>query len=332
MEAGGLVIVGSERHESRRIDNQLRGRAGRQGDVGETKFYISFEDDLMKLFGADKLQMLTSIMKFPDDMPIEAKMLNNAIETAQKRIEGIHYSSRKNILEYDDVVNKQREIIYSQRSNVLDVENIDDVVMPMVKTLIEENISRYFNSEENVNIQDINDMLNSIFNVEEIINEKEIEGLEQEEIQEYILKKINSIYQDKKKNMEEKNILPEYINLLRQLILHVVDEKWIDHIGNISALKDGINLRAYGQVNPLEAYKMESFAMFSELIQSIKEDSVKSVFSVKDAVTNKEKVIKEDIVIINKDSNTSVKSKKEQNRNDLCSCGSGKKYKHCCGK
>jgi preprotein translocase subunit SecA len=354
IEAGGLKIIGSERHESRRIDNQLRGRSGRQGDIGCSKFYISFEDDLMKLFGSEKVNALATMVGLPEDMPIEMSILTSTIEKAQKRIEGINYSIRKNVLEYDDVMNKQRELIYGQRRDVLKTDDIKTMVISMVKTKVRSIVDIYFAQCDGIDEVDffaVNTILNDIFKIEDLIKKEEITTFEEEVIYNIILTKIEKEYLDKHNKAIENKTEEILQRIEKHLILTVVDEKWMDHIDNISGLKDGIGLRAYGQTNPVEAYKMESFTMFEDMADSIKEDSIKAVFSIKENVNNV-KLDNQDnlskitgyenpeLNVSNKSNVTTnkevrkepIKVEKVVGRNEPCPCGSGKKYKHCCGK
>lgn len=338
VEVGGLRIIGSERHESRRIDNQLRGRAGRQGDVGVTRFYISLEDDLMKLFGNDRLMNMVDALGLPDDIPLEQKMLTNAIETAQKRVEGRNYSIRKNVLEYDDVMNTQRNIIYGQRREVLYDDNIKEVVLKLASGKIEEVVSSFFsdaNSIDDINFEDVNLMLKNEFFIDNMLTKEDIDVLDDENIIKILSKKVEDLY-DTRHEVAKKDGTEEVLSLVeRQVILKEINEKWMDHIDAIENLKSGINLRAYGQTNPLEAYKIESFDMFEQLVNSIKNDATRAVFSLKkqDNVQN----VKLDIrnMKTNEDSeaaHTPRKVEKKVGRNEPCPCGSGKKYKQCCGK
>jgi len=354
IEAGGLKIIGSERHESRRIDNQLRGRSGRQGDIGGSKFYISFEDDLMKLFGSDKVNMLADMVGLPENMPIEMGILTSTIEKAQKRIEGINYSTRKNVLEYDDVMNKQREIIYGQRRDVLKTDDIKTMVISMMRSKVREIVDTYFANADGIDDVDyfaVNTMLNNTFNIDNLIVKEEIKSFEEEEIFNIIADKIEKEYLDKHEKAKANNSEEVLQHLEKHLILTVVDEKWMDHIDNISGLKDGIGLRAYGQTNPIEAYKIESFTMFEEMANSIREDSVKAVFSIRENVNNivipkqdnlskitgyenpELNVSNRSNVVTNKEAKKEpVKVDKIVGRNEQCPCGSGNKYKYCCGK
>ena len=345
--AGGLKIIGSQRHESRRIDNQLRGRAGRQGDVGETKFYISLEDDLMKLFGSEKMISMIEMLGIPEETPIEQKMLNNAIETAQRKVEGRNYSIRKNVLEYDDVMNQQREIIYSQRREVLETEDISKVVNQLSSSKISSIIEEYFANAESINAVDfesLNAVLLNLFGEENLLPKDDIEIMEEELIKNNLIEKIEKIYNDKHIKAKELNAEEMITRIERHLILNTVNEKWMDHIDAISQLKDGIGLRAYGQTNPIEAYKMESFGMFDELIKAIQEDATKAVFSIRPKTEKNlsTEIIKESTTNISnivtnegdgeKPKKAPVHVDKKVGRNELCPCGSGNKYKYCCGK
>ena len=331
VEVGGLRIIGSERHESRRIDNQLRGRAGRQGDVGVTRFYISLEDDLMKLFGNDRLMNMVDALGLPDDIPLEQKMLTNAIETAQKRVEGRNYSIRKNVLEYDDVMNTQRNIIYGQRREVLYDDNIKDVVLKLASGKIEEVVSSFFsdaNSIDDINFEDVNLMLKNEFFIDNMLTKEDIDVLDDENIIKILSKKVEELY-DTRHEVAKKDGTEEVLSLVeRQVILKEINEKWMDHIDAIENLKSGINLRAYGQTNPLEAYKIESFDMFEQLVNSIKNDATRAVFSLKkqDNVQN----VKLDIrnMKTNEDSeaaHTPRKVEKKVGRNEPCPCRKRKK-------
>ncbi len=347
--AGGLKIIGSERHESRRIDNQLRGRSGRQGDIGESRFYISLEDDLMKLFGSDRMISMIEMLGLPEDTPIEQKMLNGAIETAQKKVEGRNYSIRKNVLEYDDVMNKQREIIYSQRREVLNTDNIGDIVMSLAKAKITKIASTYFadaDSIDSVDFSALNAVLFNLFGEENILTKDEIEIMDVENIEEMLLEKVQGIYNERHEEAKKLNSEDVLNGIERYLILNTVNENWMDHIDNVSGLKEGIGLRAYAQTNPVEAYKIECYNMFEELINTIQEDATKAVFSVKPNQSNNnpqtvEKLEKSNNIInitTNEGGSTTpakrepIKVEKKVGRNDPCPCGSGKKYKQCCGK
>ncbi len=344
IQAGGLRIIGSERHESRRIDNQLRGRSGRQGDPGESRFYIAMDDDLMKLFGSDKMARIIDTLGIPDDMPIEQKMLTNTIEAAQKKVEGRNYSIRKNVLEYDDVMNQQREIIYSQRREVLECDNVYDIVKKLYVGIITSIVKEYFVNADSISSIDynaVNAVLRNLFGEDNIIKQEDVKILDEEDMTELLTQKIDAIYQMRVEEAKKLNIEAEFNKIAKYLVLNTVNQKWMDHIDAITALKEGIGLRAYAQTNPLEAYKIESFNMFEDLVKSIREESVKAVFSLKPKR-------KEEVVNVKMTNNVTnivtngggedtpkrkpVRAEKKIGRNDPCPCGSGKKYKNCCGK
>ena len=356
IEAGGLKIIGSERHESRRIDNQLRGRAGRQGDVGESRFYISLEDDLMKLFGSDKVQYLADMLGLPEDTPIEQKMLTGAIETAQKRVEGRNYSIRKSVLEYDDVMNKQRNVIYSQRRQILDSDSIEDVIKNITKNKIESIIELYMahlDRHEQVDLQGLNTTLQSLFAIEDLVSEQDAK-LDMEAVKKKVVDRIFKLYDKRKETFVKQGLEEQYNFIEKMMMLRTVDEKWQAHIDDMSHLKEGIHLRAYGQTNPVDAYKMESFDLFDEMSNGIKEDTIRAIFTVKynvdntNATMNKlgqsinkvEDFSKADVNVMKQASNVEqqqvkrepVRVEKTVGRNEPCPCGSGKKYKQCCGK
>ena len=323
IEAGGLKIIGSERHESRRIDNQLRGRAGRQGDPGSSKFYISLEDDLMKLFGSDKMMTIVDALGLPEDMPIEQKMLTNTIESAQKKVEGRNFTIRKNVLEYDDVMNKQREIIYAQRKEVLNTDDISKIVMQLARPKVKSIVDTYVSHADNIDAIDfttMNTMLSSLFAKENIISKEDIEILDNENVENILMEKIEKIYEDKHKEAKELESEEILNNIERFLILNTVNEKWMDHIDAISQLKEGIGLRAYGQTNPIEAYKIECFNMFEDLVSSIQEDATKAVFSLR-----AQKQEKYNNIVKEESGNAPVKRKpvraeKKIGRNEPCIC------------
>ena len=340
IEAGGLKIIGSERHESRRIDNQLRGRAGRQGDPGSSKFYISLEDDLMKLFGSDKMMAIVDALGLPEDMPIEQKMLTNTIESAQKKVEGRNFTIRKNVLEYDDVMNKQREIIYAQRKEVLNTDDISKIVMQLARPKVKSIVDTYVSHADNIDAIDfttMNTMLSSLFAKENIISKEDIEILDNENVENILMEKIEKIYEDKHKEAKELKSEEILNNIERFLILNTVNEKWMDHIDAISQLKEGIGLRAYGQTNPIEAYKIECFNMFEDLVSSIQEDATKAVFSLRAQKQEKyNNIVKEESktniknISTNENGNSSskkepVKVEKKVGRNEPCPCRLWKK-------
>ena len=357
LEAGGLKIIGSERHESRRIDNQLRGRAGRQGDPGVSRFYISLEDDLMKLFGSDKIQYLANMMGLPDDAPIEQKMLTNAIETAQKRVEGRNYSIRKNVLEYDDVMNKQRNIIYSQRRQILDSGSIEENIKNITKRLIERIINMYMahlDKHSEVDLDGLNTTLQSQFGIEQMVSADDVK-LGMDKLINKLITYVFEIYDKKKKSFEEQGLTEQYNMIEKLIMLRIVDEKWQDHIDNMDHLKEGIHLRAYAQTNPIDAYRIESSDLFDEMTSSIKEDTIRTVYTLRynknntnaavsilgSSVNKMDSFNKQDIGNMGgmttngeatKEKREPIRVQKTVGRNEMCPCGSGKKYKNCCGK
>lgn len=282
IDVGGLKIIGSERHESRRIDNQLRGRAGRQGDPGVSRFYISLEDDLMKLFGSDRIMALADMMGLPEDTPIEQKMVSNAIETAQKKVEGRNFSIRKSVLEYDDVMNRQRNIIYSQRRQILDADEISTDILKMAKTRINKLLDMYFMHVEHhheVDLDAVNVNLKAYFGIENMIGKEEVhEDLDM--LKDKVLEKATEKYMKKRDKFTKEGIIDSYNQLEKYIMLKNVDDKWMAHIDDMAHLKEGIFLRAYGQTNPIDAYKVESFDLFNDMVQSIQEDTLKTIFSI----------------------------------------------------
>ena len=286
------------------------------------------------------------MMGLPEDMPLEQKMLTNAIETAQKRVEGRNYSIRKNVLEYDDVMNTQREIIYSQRREVLNTENIEDIILQLAKGKTDKIVESYFKNIDNIDdidFETVNLMFNDLLKTENFIKKEDIEDLDTSEIYELVDKKVKALYEDKLKEAEKINAVEPIKKVQRYMILSVVNNKWMDHIDAISQLKDGIGLRAYGQKNPVEAYKIESYDMFESLIDSIQEEATKSVFALKvkknenyeDAYKKETKVNISNITTNENPEDVKkepVRVGKKIGRNQMCPCGSGKKYKNCCGR
>ncbi len=336
--AGGLAIIGTERHESRRIDNQLRGRAGRQGDPGESTFFLSLEDDLMRLFGGQKIQSLMNILKIDESQPIENKILTNSIESAQRKVEGQNFSIRKNVLKFDDVMNKQREIIYSQREKVLNGEDLKDYITSMIKDMINNIVNEYLPNtdvHDEWNIEGLRDNLLNVITTEDSLNYN-IEQLADIEKQDIISQLINTALD--KYNLKEIEIGSETMRELeRVVLLKIVDTKWMDHIDAMDELRRGIYLRAYGQKDPVIEYRMEGFDMFDEMISSIKEDTVRTLLTIKINSTDqpeREQIANPTSTNIGdqekKVKNVPVKSDKV-GRNEDCPCGSGKKYKKCCG-
>ena len=343
--AGGLKIIGTERHESRRIDNQLRGRSGRQGDVGESKFYIGLDDDLMKIFGGDAITRVYNTLGADENMPIQSRMISKAVENAQKKVEGRNFSIRKNVLKYDDVMNVQREIIYKQRREVLDGKDLHENIVNMITTIAEETVSTYIEGEDGktVNAESLNTEISNIFGIDiaEFINAHEkdsntiVEELEKQAIEKYQAKE-EEITSEKMRELE------------RVVMLKVVDEKWMNHIDSMDELKNGIGLRAYGQQDPVVKYRTEGMDMFEEMVANIKLDVVKILMNIRKQngdVKRQEaaKITGAALEAINsvdggkkintpEYSQTVVNEGPKIGRNDPCPCGSGKKYKNCCGR
>ena len=333
--AGGLKIIGTERHESRRIDNQLRGRSGRQGDVGESKFYIGLDDDLMKIFGGDLITNVYNTLGADENMPIESKIISKSVETAQKRVEGKNFSIRKHVLQYDDVMNTQRELIYKQRKQVLDGENLKQNIINMMHSVIEELINMY-SLEEVVNVEALKEEIRVTFGLEEI---EALKGkFDEQKLKEELEQKVLEKYEQKEQEIGEQDLR----ELERVVMLKVVDQKWMDHIDAMDELKDGIGLRAYGQKDPVVQYRIEGTDMFDEMIYSIKHDVVKILLNI-----SKQKEIRRTetarITNASLDNINDVDGQKRANvtvvkkgpyvgRNDPCPCGSNKKYKNCCGR
>ena len=337
-EAGGLFIVGTERHDSRRIDNQLRGRAGRQGDPGETRFYISLEDDLMRLFGGERVTNMMERMKIDEDMPIENKMLTKAIEQAQTTVESRNFQSRKSVLEYDDVMNKQREIIYGQRKQVLDGMDVKGIIMNMMNTAISHQVENAFMGQEHLDMASCRELLR---NVEGLyfpkyavrFDENQLAAMEAADFTEAFTAAAADYYEKKEAEITS----PIMRELERVVLLRVVDEYWMDHIDAMSDLRQGIRLRAYAQTDPIIAYKKESLDMFEEMIAAIQEETVRRLYSVrlqKNEEVKRERVAKGMTESVGGDGTVKKQPRKvaKIGRNDPCPCGSGKKYKQCCGR
>ncbi len=330
--AGGLKIVGTERHESRRIDNQLRGRSGRQGDIGESRFYISLEDNLMKLFGSDRIQNLANALNMPEDMPLEMKMLTNTIETAQKNVEAQHFAARKRVLQYDDIMNEQRHIIYSERRKVLDGGNMREHIMSMMKRAVDGTVDSYYGAHNEVSDKSsFENYVKETFNVD---YEAKIES--PDKIKEELLKLVQEKYEEKEKEIGEDKIR----ELERVVILRNVDEKWMDHIDGMEQLKEGIQLRGYGQRDPVVEFRYESYEVFNEMTDNIDQDVVKTMLHlVPRENVSRVQIVKNMMTNLNEANKAGtekakpkVKSSSEKvGRNDPCPCGSGKKYKKCCG-
>ena len=342
IEAGGLKIVGTERHESRRIDNQLRGRSGRQGDIGESKFYIGLDDDLMKIFGGDAITKVYNTLGADENMPIDSRIISNAVENAQKKVEGRNFSIRKNVLKYDDVMNAQREIIYKQRRVVLDGENIHDNIIAMID-FVAENISNMFieGETQELNIESLNTEILNVFGIDMLDfikdNKNNVQAISDE-----LKKRAMEIYEQKEQDIGS----DEMRELERVVMLKVVDEKWMNHIDSMDELKNGIGLRAYGQKDPVVQYRLEGFDMFDEMVNDIKYDVTKILMHIRQqGETKRQETVKitgaaleaihsvDGGAKIGTDVDRTIRNEGPKiGRNDPCPCGSGKKYKNCCGK
>ncbi|MDE3840130.1 preprotein translocase subunit SecA [Bacillus methanolicus] len=334
-ELGGLAVIGTERHESRRIDNQLRGRSGRQGDPGVTQFYLSMEDELMRRFGSDNMKAMMERLGMDDSQPIQSKMVSKAVESAQKRVEGNNFDARKQLLQYDDVLRQQREIIYKQRDEVLESENLREIVESMIQSVIERNVEAYAPShedEEQWNLQGIIDFVNGNLLQEGDLTINDIRGKEPEEISEIIFAKVKERYDEK-----EEMLGPEQMREFEKVIvLRAVDSKWMDHIDAMDQLRQGIHLRAYGQIDPLREYQSEGYAMFENMIASIEEDVAKYIMKAEIRNNLERQEVAKGHAVNPKEGGEKPKKKpivKKINigRNDPCFCGSGKKYKNCHG-
>ncbi|AIE61341.1 preprotein translocase subunit SecA [Bacillus methanolicus] len=334
-ELGGLAVIGTERHESRRIDNQLRGRSGRQGDPGVTQFYLSMEDELMRRFGSDNMKAMMERLGMDDSQPIQSKMVSKAVESAQKRVEGNNFDARKQLLQYDDVLRQQREIIYKQRDEVLESENLREIVEGMIQSVIERNVEAYAPSHEDQdewNLQGIIDFVNGNLLQEGDITINDIRGKEPEEISELIFSKVKERYDEK-----EELLGPEQMREFEKVIvLRAVDSKWMDHIDAMEQLRQGIHLRAYGQIDPLREYQSEGYAMFESMVASIEEEVAKYIMKAEIRNNLERQEVAKGQAVNPKEGGEKPKKKPivktiDIGRNDPCYCGSGKKYKNCHG-
>ncbi|HAR7426633.1 TPA: preprotein translocase subunit SecA [Staphylococcus aureus] len=337
-ELGGLAVIGTERHESRRIDDQLRGRSGRQGDKGDSRFYLSLQDELMIRFGSERLQKMMSRLGLDDSTPIESKMVSRAVESAQKRVEGNNFDARKRILEYDEVLRKQREIIYNERNSIIDEEDSSQVVDAMLRSTLQRSINYYINTaDDEPEYQPFIDYINDIFLQEGDITEDDIKGKDAEDIFEVVWTKIEAAYQS------QKDILEEQMNEFeRMILLRSIDSHWTDHIDTMDQLRQGIHLRSYAQQNPLRDYQNEGHELFDIMMQNIEEDTCK--FILKSVVQVEDNIEREKTTEFGEAKHVSAEDGKEKvkpkpivkgdqvGRNDDCPCGSGKKFKNCHGK
>ncbi|MGL4742640.1 MAG: preprotein translocase subunit SecA [Sarcina sp.] len=337
-EAGGLKIIGTERHESRRIDNQLRGRSGRQGDPGESRFYVSLEDDLMRLFGSDKVIAIADKLGLEDDEAIENGMVTKTIENAQKKVEGNNFDIRKSLLGYDDVINKQREIIYRQRTEVLEGEDLKASISSMIESIVSDAIALHINDddedEREASSKLLLNYLEDLFLPVGTYTPNEISSKDTEELQEILVDKANELYSQKEESIGSDQMR----EIERVILLKIVDTKWMDHIDNMDHLKQGIGLMAYKQQDPVQAYQQQGSDMFEEMVDSIQKDTVKYLYHVRiqSEAPQREQTFKETAATHGSDDKPAkkepLKSDKVAGRNDACPCGSGKKYKNCCGR
>ncbi len=340
-DLGGLHVMGTERHESRRIDNQLRGRSGRQGDPGSSQFFLSTEDDLLRLFGSDRIQAIMETFHFPDDMPIQHPMINRAVENAQRQVESRNFEIRKHVLEYDDVMNKQREIIYARRKKLLDEENLKQTALKMIAETIDEAIDFHINPNEypeNWNLDDLSSYLQAMFG-QEVMGKIDLDTINAKSLKEMVKDKALKLYQQR-----EDEFGPEVLRRLERIVmLNVIDNMWRSHLLEMDYLKEGIGLRAIGQRDPLVEYKREAFQLFKGLISDIKTDTVKLLYNARIATESEQQKERKTVyanVTTSGPKKTSQQAKtsrsqegkKKVGRNDPCPCGSGKKYKKCCGR
>ncbi|MBW6408876.1 preprotein translocase subunit SecA [Clostridium weizhouense] len=334
-ELGGLKIIGTERHESRRIDNQLRGRSGRQGDNGESTFFISLDDDLMRIFGSERIQGVVDKLGLEDDEAIESKLVSKSIENAQKKVEGNNFDIRKTLLGYDDVMNKQREVIYKQRSEVLEGQDVKEEILHMLKDVIKDAVYTHIKGEaEDCREEFLHLMvsLNDLCIPPNSVNLPALENLSKDEITESLYETAVKFYEEKENEFTSERLR----EIERVVLLRAVDTKWMDHIDNMDNLKQGIGLRAFKQVDPVQAYQMEGSEMFENMIDAIKEETIKLLFHVRvEKAPERERVVKE-TGAVHGDSPSApvgpVRNPQKFGRNDLCPCGSGKKFKNCCGR
>ena len=331
---GGLKIIGTERHESRRIDNQLRGRAGRQGDPGESRFYISLEDDLMRLFGSEKLMGMFNALGVPENEQIEHKMLSKAIENAQMKIETNNYGIRENLLKYDEVMNEQREVIYEERRRVLDGENMRNVIMKMITDIVENAVDLSISDEqtpEEWNLTELNSLLLSIIPLPPITLNEDQKKMKKNELKHMLKESATKLYEAKEAEFPQAEQIRE---LERVVLLKVIDNKWMAHIDDMDQLREGIGLQAYGQKDPLVEYKMSGYEMFDAMTASIREDTVRTLYHIRvEQKVEREPAAK--VTGTNKDASPQAPQKRETRKiypNDPCPCGSGKKFKQCCGR
>lgn len=334
-EIGGLAVIGTERHESRRIDNQLRGRSGRQGDPGMTQFYLSLEDDLMRRFGSEQMKSMMTKLGMDDSTPIQSKMVTRSVESAQRRVEGNNFDARKRLLQYDDVLRQQREVIYQERNEVIEAESVKDVLQKMIQGVIDRTVDAHTANENAAewHLKGLEDFLGANLLPEEVLTVADFEGKDAEEIKDIISEAVFARYEEKEEEMTEERMR----EFEKVILLRAIDTKWMDHIDAMDQLRHGIHLRAYGQTDPLRAYQSEGFAMFEDMVLSIENDA--SRFAMKAEI--RENLEREEVAkgkAVNPEEGEQKPKKKpirrsvNIGRNDPCPCGSGKKYKNCHGK
>jgi preprotein translocase subunit SecA len=334
LKSGGLYIIGTERHESRRIDNQLRGRAGRQGDPGLTRFFLSLEDDLLRLFGSDRISGLMNTFGMEEDVPIESGLVSRAIESAQKRVEGRNFDIRKHVLKYDDVMNSQRTAIFKQRQQILETRDVTEIMIEMFEEVIETMITAHINFEHYEEEREYAKLCDQFYAVFEVkLDAKAIEEFKMEELFEHLLEEAKKAYNAKREAIGEE----VFLNLQKYIMLKMIDDSWKEHLTAMDDLEEGIGLRAYGQKDPLVEYKIEGTQMFEEMINGIKESVIGMLFKLRPVEKEPEEIKpKKQLIYTNRDDSVSQKTVRRDaakvGRNDACPCGSGQKYKKCCGK
>jgi preprotein translocase subunit SecA len=329
-DLGGLYVLGTERHESRRIDNQLRGRSGRQGDPGESRFYVSLEDDLMRLFGAENIEGMMDKLGMDDSVPIEHKLITRSIENAQRKVESRNFDIRKHVLEYDDVINQQREVMYSERDKVLSGEDLTETVLAMIDDVAEYIVDRFAGEQKYAEEWDLEGLMSyvqQIYLPQPDFSAEDLKGMLRDEVCELLKEKARALYAQRQEEMGEE----VFAELERALMLRIIDEKWMDHIDAMDQLRHGISLRAYGQRDPLVEYKFEAYNAFEDMVNSIKEDMVRYIFRVRVVAQPEQRAMVENRGEEEK-ARKPVRVGKKIGRNDPCPCGSGKKYKKCCGR
>jgi preprotein translocase subunit SecA len=335
-ELGGLHILGTERHESRRIDNQLRGRSGRQGDTGSSRFYLSLEDDLMRIFGSERIASVMDKLGMEEDQPIEHQIISRAIEGAQKRVEGINFNIRKNLLEYDDVMNQQRKVIYGQRREMLKGDHLKETIIDMIEELVENAVRENIDSNvfpEEWNLGPLLDYTYGVFGILPSFSKEEMADLTQEILTKKITQEVLAEYERREQEIEPQS----FLFLQKIAMLRAIDDLWMDHLLAMDQVKEGIGLRGYGQMDPLKEYQKEGYNMFLSMVESIKENSLRTLFRIRIAPQQRPPIEapKKEMVLSHGGDGGAAPTRRKTpkvGRNEPCPCGSGKKYKHCCGR